>query len=105
MQYMTIVLELLQQQTELHEQLRITHTLLPTLETLALELRASHHSWKESLSLARPASDPIQVASEALEIAVQELETRLRSASPRDASEAFSLDQAMAYIHSPTPKE
>ena len=34
MQYKTIVHELLQQQTELHEQLRLTRRLLPTIETL-----------------------------------------------------------------------
>ncbi len=105
MQYKTIVLELLQQQMGLHEQLRISRNLMPTLETLALELRASHHAWKETLSLARPNSDPIQIASEALEIAVQELETYLLSASPQDESEVFSLDQAMAYLQSHSSKE
>ena len=105
MQYKTIVLELLSQQTELYEHLRITRKLISTLETFALELRASHHAWKESLSLARPDSDPTQIASEALEIAVQELETRLHSVSPRDESEVFSIDQAMAHIQSHSSNE
>jgi hypothetical protein len=42
MQYKTIVLELLRERTELYEQLRLTHRLLPTLETCAKELKASH---------------------------------------------------------------
>ncbi len=40
MQYKTIVLELLQQQTELHEELRLTRRLLPTMEALAKDLKA-----------------------------------------------------------------
>ena len=39
MQYKTIVLELLQERKELHEQLRLTRRLLPAMESLAGELR------------------------------------------------------------------
>ena len=74
MQYKTIVLELLKERTELHEQLRLTRRLRPTLETCARELKASHESWKESLSLTKPGSEPSQIASEALEIAIKELD-------------------------------
>jgi len=98
MQYKTIVLELLQQQTELHEQLRLTRRLLPTIETCARELKSSHESWKETLSQANPGSDPSQISSEALELALKELEDRLPSASHPDESEPLSLDKAMAYI-------
>jgi chromosome segregation ATPase len=99
MQYKTIVLELLKERTELHEQLRLTRRLLPTLETCAKELKASHESWKETLSEANPSSDPSQIASEALELAIKELEDRLPSVSPND-KEPLSLDEAMASIHS-----
>lgn len=98
MQYKTIVLELLQQQTELHEQLRFTRRLLPTLETCSTELKASHEAWKETLSQAKPGSEPSQIASEALEMALQELEDRLRSVFPRDDRELPTLDNAMAYL-------
>ena len=100
MQYKTIVLELLKEQTQLHEQLRLTRRLLPTLETCARELKASHESWTETLSQAKPGSDPSQIASEALELAIKELEDRLPSVSPPDAQEPLSLDEAMASIHS-----
>ena len=100
MQYKTIVLELLQQQTELHEQLRLTRRLLPTIESCARELKASHESWMETLSQANPGSDPIQISSEALELALKELEDRLPSASHPDENEPLSLDKAMAYIKS-----
>ena len=82
MQYKTIVLELLQQRPEMHEQLRRTRKLLPTMETYAKELKTSHEAWKETLSQARPGSDPSQIASEAMEMALKELEDRLPSASP-----------------------
>ncbi len=102
MLYKTIVLELLQQQTELHEQLRKARRLLPTLETLALELKASHEAWQQTLSQARPGSDPSQFSSEAMELALADLETHLRFASEPDETEALSLDQAMAFIRNHT---
>ena len=102
MQYKTIVLELLKQRTELHEQLRMTRRLLPTLETCAKELKASHEAWKETLAQAKPGSDPSQIASEALELALKELEDRLPSVSPQDDGKPLSLDQAMAFVRSHT---
>lgn len=103
MQYKTIVHELLQQQTELHERLRLTRRLLPTIEAYAKELKASHDEWKETLSEARPDSDPIQISSEAMEMAVQEMEDRLQNESQTN-DEALSLDAAMAYLRNPTSR-
>ena len=105
MQYKTIVLELLRDRTELHEQLRLTRRLLPTLETCARELKASHESWKESLSHSNPGSEPSQIASEALELALKELEDRLPSLSPQDDQEPLSLDKAMAFVSSRTSRD
>jgi len=102
MQYKTVALELLRERTELYEQLRLTHQLLPTLETLATELKASHENWKQTLAEAKPGSQPSQIASEALEMALQELENRLPSVSPRDDGEPLSLDEAMAFVKSHT---
>jgi hypothetical protein len=104
MQYKTIVHELLLARTELHEQLRLTRRLKPTLETCARELKASHEAWKDQLSQARPGSDPSQIASEALEMALQELEDRLPSVQAED-SEPLSLDQAMAYVKTHTSRD
>jgi len=105
MKYKTIILELLQQRTQLHEQLRKTRRLLPTLELYARELRESHLAWKTSLSEANPGSDPSQIASEAMEMALKELEDRLPPASPQDETEALSLDQAMAYLRNPMSRK
>jgi hypothetical protein len=104
MQYKTIVLELLKERTELHEQLRQTRRLLPTLETCSRELKASHETWMETLTQANPGSDPSQIASEALELAIRELEDRLPSASKADEDETLSLDQAMASVASRTSR-
>lgn len=83
MQYKTMTLELLRERTELYERLRVTHTLLPTLETCAMELKASHETWQVTLTEAKPDSQPSQVAREALEMALKELEDRLPPVSLR----------------------
>ncbi len=100
MQYKTIVLELLKERKELHEQLRLTRRLLPTMETCARELKARHEHWKETLETATPESDPSQISSEAMEMALAELEARLPSVQPQDDGEPLSLDQAMAFLQS-----
>ena len=51
----------------------------------------------------QPSSDPHQIASEALEMALQELADRLPSESPPDANETLSLDAAMAFLRRHTP--
>ena len=104
MQYKSIVLELLQQRTELHEQLRLTRRLMPAMETYARELKASHETWKEELSQARPGSDPAQISSEAFEIALRELEDRLPPVSESGEQELPTLEDAMAYLIHPTLK-
>src|SRR5579871_6678447 len=102
MQYKNIVHELVQQQTELHEKLRLGRRLLTTIEAYAKELKASHEEWQETLSQARPGSDPVQIASEALEMAVQEMEGRLQKESKTNGHEALSLDEAMVFVRNPT---
>jgi hypothetical protein len=102
MQYKTITLELLRARTELYEQLRLTHKLLPTLETWATELKASHENWKQTLAEAKPGSEPSQLASEALEMALKELEDRLPPAVPGDEKAPLSLEEAMAFVQSHT---
>jgi hypothetical protein len=105
MQYKTIILELLKQQTELYEQLRVRRRLLPTLESWALELRTSHHNWMETLSQVTLGSDPLQIKSEALKRALEELEARLPSASQPDEDEALSLSGAIAFLLNPKPRD
>ena len=103
MLYKTMVLGLLEERPQLHDQLRAQRLLLATVEQHAQLLKAGHETWKEQLAQARPGSDPGQIVGEALEIALKELEDSLPSASPPDDSEPLSLDAAMAYLRRPTP--
>jgi hypothetical protein len=104
MHYKTIILELLQQRPQMHDLLRKNRKLLPALEFYATELKTSHEAWKETLSQAKPGSDQSQIASEAMEMALGELEDRLLSASLADTAEPLSLDAAMAFVRNHTSR-
>ncbi len=101
MHYKSIIHDLLQQRPQMHDQLRKSRKLLPTLEQYAKELKTSHEAWKEMLSQMRPGSDPSQISSEALEMALKEMGDRLPSASHRDGSAAQVLDAAMLFVRRP----
>src|SRR6202034_1817052 len=91
MHYKTIILEMLEQRPKMREELRQSRKLLPTLEFYASELKDSHEDWKDRLLQAKPDSDPIQIASEAMELALKDLQDHLPSESNQDESEALSL--------------
>ncbi|HEY7313556.1 MAG TPA: hypothetical protein VH643_29670 [Gemmataceae bacterium] len=103
MQYKTIILELLEQRPRMHNQLRKSRKLLLMVERYARELKASHQACKDYLSQAKPGSSTSQIASEALEMALKELEDRLPNESPPNETEPFSLEAAMASIRLHTP--
>jgi hypothetical protein len=98
MQYKTIIVEMLEQRPRMREELRQSRKLLSTMERFATELKSSHEAWKERLQQSRPESDPSQIASEAMELALKDMEDRLPSESAQDESEALSLDGAMAHL-------
>ena len=104
MQYKTIALELLGQRPELYESLRQQRKLLASLEFYAEELKTSHEKWRRELSRAKPGSDSMQLASEALELAVEDLQNRLSSERPQD-EEAVSAETAMPSLRRHTPRE
>jgi hypothetical protein len=101
MHYKTIVLQLLEDRPRLHNQLQRERRMLKTVEQLALELKASHEEWRERLRQLRPRSDPAQIASEAMELAIEELQNRLPSESEADNG-TFSLEAAMAFLKLPS---
>jgi hypothetical protein len=70
--------------------------MLAAVEQHAEELKATHGAWRERLSQLRPGSDPAQVKSEAMELAVEELVKRLPSESNASDSDTLSLDQPAA---------
>jgi len=99
-QYKTICLGLLEQHPEMYDQLRQRRTLLPTLNRMAGELKARHHAWMQELQATRPGSDS-QIASEAMELALSELEDRLSADSEQEAQDF--LDAAMAFLRPMPP--
>lgn len=103
MQYKTIILGLLQEYPELHDQLQASKTLLWALDQYALALKASHESWMERIGQRRPGSDRSQVSGEALEFALREIQERLSSGSKEDEDEPQSLDAAMVFLRRHTP--
>lgn len=98
MQYKTIVLELLRQNTKLHEQLRRSDTLLETMNEQTLQLRARHHEWMAVLAEATPGSEPSQFSGVAFELALKEWEDCLANDSLPDQPNPLNLDDAMAYL-------
>ena len=97
MLYKTITLELLQQDPQTHDRLRKHRMLLPMMELYSQGLKSHHETWKDILSRAKPGSDGTPIASEALEMALAEMQDHLPSASPPD-DEPLSLDAAMASV-------
>lgn len=104
MQYKTIIHDLLQTRPQMHEQLRKDRKLLPAMELYARELKQNHEAWKEMLSQLRPGSDASQISSEALEIALKELEDRLPSESRQNENESRVLDAAMLFLCRRSPR-
>ena len=105
MHYKTIVLEMLEQRPRMREELRQSRKLLPTLEFYASELKHSHDDWKDRLLEAKPDSDPSQIASQAMELALKDLQDHLPSESNQRESDTLSLDQAMAQISRHTSRD
>jgi hypothetical protein len=103
MQYKTIVLELLKARPRIHKKLCRRRMLLPTLERYANQLKTSHDAWKDHLSWAMPGRNESQIASEALEIALDELATFLHSEFQPEDSEKPSLQGAMVFIRGRRP--
>ena len=100
--YKTIVLELLKDRPALHEQLRASGTLLESMEQLAVAFRSCHLGWMRKLAVTRPGSDPSQLSSEAMELAIQDLKDHLPPPNGSDG-EALSLDEAMTFLQRHMP--
>jgi len=105
MQYQTIMLSLLEESPTLHHSLCVSRSLLPTLEHTARTLKDRHAYWISALSQEQPERTPEQIASQALEIAVQEMRDALPAeSSPSDSlPEPLSLDAAMNFLRQHTP--
>lgn len=104
MQYKTMILELLQQQPEIHDRLRKERKLQAAMERYATELKATHRAWATFLFQIRPHGNKTLLISEALEFALSEMEDRF-SASLRQENRHQFLDAAKLFIRKPhTPR-
>lgn len=82
MYYKTIALRLIQDRPAFHESIRQEGRLLMVMETYADWLRDYHSLWITFLTKHQPESDETQIASQALERCIQDLEQVLPPASP-----------------------
>ncbi|MCZ2341335.1 MAG: hypothetical protein LC104_06005 [Bacteroidales bacterium] len=105
MQYKTIIMEMLAFRTQIQDQLPMDENPLETLDRLALELKTLHEMYKEQLAPSRADSHPVLISSEALEMALKDLEDRLLPASPVDEPDVFSLDAAMTFLRRHSQKK
>ena len=98
MQYKTIVMELLEQNPELHNHLKQNRKLLETIDTMALELKLRREQTIAELAEQQPDVESSVICSQATEIAIAELQQRLAPTSDHETREAMSLDQIMASV-------
>ena len=98
-----MVLELIQQYPQLHDELRRQKKMLAALDQYASWLSDRHAAWKSLLWQTRPGSQESQIATEALELALKDLEDSLASASPPDEDSPLSLEAAMEFLHRHSP--
>ncbi len=103
MQYKTLTLHLLEQRAEIHDYLRRQRLLITTLDRYSEDLKASHEAYQERLTRSRADWDRSQIASEALELALKDLENRLRTEFPPQEEETMTLEGAMDFIRRRTP--
>jgi hypothetical protein len=100
----TIMRARLQEQAPLL--LQRSGTPLQTVERSTSLLKERHGSWTEVRTRQRPASDPHQMASQALALAVQEMRDTVPAASTTNAAKAQEtrcLGAAMASLRRHTP--
>jgi glutamine synthetase type III len=85
--YKTMILELIQQRPETYKCLYKERQILPALHKYSKVLKAGHEAWNERLLKAKPDSDPSQLATEALEIALKELKAAWDTQESSDQDE------------------
>jgi hypothetical protein len=98
-----MILELPQDQITLHERLRAPRNILVALEGSAARLKVRHEFCMTALLRRRGATNPSQLSSSALEIAVQEFRDALPPEMTGNEAELLSLDEAMDFLSRQTP--
>ena len=103
MLYKTIVLEMLQDRPGLYTELQSSKRLLPAMEEYAIDLKNLHQGWKQRLTAENPRRSPTLIASEALELALEDLQSRLPSGQESASAEVIPIDSAMTFVRRHTP--
>jgi hypothetical protein len=101
MQYKTIVMELLEQHPQIHESLKRERRLLAMIESLARELKATHEQILRDLSEQQPpplGDGSSGISSQAMEMAIAELQELLAILSGDENDDTLNLDQFMALL-------
>ena len=98
MQYKTIMMELLEQSPALNSQLKKNHQLLATIEAMARELKRNHERIIGELTDRQLDGGSSGISSQAMEIAVAEMQERLAALSNREEDETLTLDQIMELV-------
>jgi hypothetical protein len=105
MHYKTIVFELFQDQYRCCTSARTHRLLLQALGKYAIELKACHAYRATEFRQVNPDCSAIEIASFAMEMAIEDLQEHLRCDSPLNPNEAgaFYLEAAIASIRHPLP--
>ena len=107
MHYKTIVHELPNQDPTLDEELRAERARLQAPDRSSTGLKAGHDFWTEQIARVRPHTAPDQMASVALEMAIEQLRNRLSAESQTSwiLVQPLSLEGARASIRRRTPHD
>ncbi len=96
MLYKTMLLEMIQQRPTLYDQLLRERKLREALDSYATELSHRHAAWEDVIRSTPLPGSPGQIASAALELALEDLERMMSEETVEQ--EELSLDAAMAYL-------
>jgi hypothetical protein len=103
MQYKTITLELLEQHEVLTQHLRQHHLLLAIMERLAEQLRTRHLEIQAELQATYATAAFNEICSQALEMAVEELQIRMMAFSDRPFDTPEIMEELQQLLSGPLP--
>ena len=100
MLYKTIILQMLEDRPAIYSQLKAERKSLATIEALAQELKANQQAILTDLQQASPLTDEQQLASQAMELALADLEAALdnRSSPNPDNNSCFAEEETAESI-------
>lgn len=98
MLFKTVVHELIQENRPLYRDLRRTRRLMRVINRLSEELRQRHQAWIYDLKELNPEIPANHISSAAFELALQEIQGHLHSASSENDLELDHLESAIQFL-------